>query len=109
MRGVNYTNNSVINIADISEGENALLCKTNNESCCGTPPNRHGQFYYPDGGIVPIEGAGQGFYRDRRLQQIRLNRRQGTYHPTGWYHCEIPNASGVYQKLVFNLSGGDFK
>ena len=71
--GMNYTNNSVINIADISEGENALLRKTNNESCCGTPPNRDGQFYYPDGRIVPIEGAGQGFYRDRSLQQIRLN------------------------------------
>lgn len=106
MRCVNYTNNSVINIADIGEGENALLCMTNNKSCCGTQPNRAGQFYYPDGGMVPIEGAGQGFYRDRHSQHIRLNRRQGTYHPTGWYHCEIPNASGENQKLVFKLSDG---
>ena len=59
-------------MADIGEGENALLCKTDRESCCGTPPNRAGQFY-PDGSLVPISGVGQGFYRDRHTQQIRLN------------------------------------
>ena len=106
MRSENYTNNSMINIADIGEGENALLCKTNRESCCGTPPNRAGQSYYPNGSMVPIEGAGQGFYRDRRTQQICLNRRQGIYHPTGWYHCEVPDASGVSQKVVFQLING---
>ena len=109
MRGVNYTNNSVINIADIGEGKNALLCKTNNEFCCGIPQNRAGQFYYPDGRMVAIKGAGQSFYRDRQSQQIRLNRRQGTFQPTGLYHCEVPNANGVYQKLFFSLSSGNSK
>ena len=60
-------------------------------------------FTFPDGRMVPIEGAGQGFYRDRRSQQICLNRRQGTLQPTGRYHCEIPNANGVHQKLLFQL------
>ena len=72
-------------MADIGEGESALLCKTDRESCCGTPTNRAGQFYYPNGSLVPISGAGQSFYCDRLTQQIRLNRRQGVNAPTGMY------------------------
>ena len=104
LRGEIYTNNSVIDIADVGTGESALLCKTDSASCCGTPPNRVGEFYYPNGVQVPIRIAGQGFYRDRRTQRIRLNRRQGINDPTGVYSCEIPDASGVMQKLFIKLT-----
>ena len=68
LRGKSYTNNSAM--ANMGEGENALLCKTDRESCCGTPPNRAGQFYYdnPDGSLVDISGVGQGFYLDTLLK-----------------------------------------
>ena len=93
-------------MADIGEGESALYCRTDRESCCGAPPYRAGQFYYPNGSLVPISGAGQGFYRDRHTQQIRLNRRQGVIAPTGMYRCEIPDASGVTWRLLANLTAG---
>ena len=103
LRGETYANNSVVNIVDIGEGESALLCKTNRESCCGTPPNRAGEFYFPSGIQVLIRKSGQGFYRDRSTQQIRLNRRQGVNSPTGVYHCEIPDAGGEMQGLFIKL------
>ena len=54
LRDVTYANNSDIKLKDIGEAENALLCKTELESCCRNPPKRAGEFYYPDGSIVPI-------------------------------------------------------
>ena len=72
-------------------------------NCCGTLPNRFGQFYYPNGVQVPVSNAGQGFYRNRGNQVIRLNRREGATSPTGKYRCEIPDASGEMQNIYITL------
>ena len=103
LKGNRYDNNSAINILAIGEGDNALLCKTNKQDCCGTVPNRFGEFYYPNGVQVPIRGAEQGFYRNRGDQLIRLNRRDSTSSPTGKYFCEIPDANGVTQKIIIDI------
>ena len=102
--GVIYGNNSAVDILSIGEGEDgALICRTDNTNCCGTLPNRFGQFYYPSGVQVPVNSAGQGFYRNRGDQVIRLNRREGANSPTGMYRCEIPDASGEMQNLYINI------
>ena len=75
LKGERYNNNSVVNILAIGEGSSALLCKTNKQDCCGTLPNRFGEFYYPHGARVSIFITGDGFYRNRGNQMIRLNRR----------------------------------
>lgn len=103
MQGKNYTNNSVMNIADVGVGDSALLCMTNRECCCGIPGHRYGQFYYPDGSQVPVKAGGNVLYCDRRDKMIRLNRKFGMY-PTGKYCCEIPDARGMIQTLYFTLS-----
>lgn len=99
-----YTNNSVIKVNAIGEGEEALLCKTDKVECCGTTPNRFGEFYYPSGVQVPIRKAGQAFYRNRGNQQIRLNQRPGAaVILTGVYRCEIPDSNDVIQKVFITL------
>ena len=98
-----YPNNSAIQIIEIGEGDNALFCKTNNENCCGIPPNRFGEFYYPIGDQVPIKKEQRNFYRNRGEQVIRLNRREGVTSPTGQYRCEIPDADGVMQNIYITL------
>ena len=103
MQGKNYTNNSVMSITDIGIGDDALLCITDKECCCGVPGYRYGQFYYPDGSQVPTKGGGNVLYRDRRDKMIRLNRKFGLF-PIGKYRCEIPDARGVTQVLYFTLS-----
>ena len=110
LRGEIYPNNSAITITDIGERGMALFCKTNREGCCRTPPNRAGQFYYPNGDQVRnprvSQMRGQGFYRTRRTQHIRLHRRPGINTPTGVYSCEIPDANGATQRLFINLTAG---
>ena len=91
-------------MADIGIGDNALLCKTDMEDCCGTPPNRAGEFYYPNGIRIPIRIAGHGVYRDRGDQYIRLNRKEGVSPPAGRYMCEIPDASGEKKKLFITIT-----
>ena len=103
LNGQRYFNNSEISISDVGEGERALLCKTDKENCCGAVPNRFGEFYYPNGVQVPIGRVGQTFYRNRGEQLIRLNRRSVSLSPTGKYHCEIPDASGVVQSIFVVL------
>ena len=103
LKGERYENNSMVSILAIGEGDEALLCKTNKQDCCGTVPNRFGEFYYPHRVHVPINSARQGFYRDRGDQLIRLNRRMDTSSPTGRYCCEIPDADGVTQKIFINI------
>ena len=89
---------------DRVEGEEgALTCRTDKVDCCGAIPNRFGQFYYPNRVQVPVNNAGQGFYRNRGDQVVRLNRREGITSPTGKFHCEIPDASGENQNLYITL------
>jgi hypothetical protein len=98
-----YANNSNLSLASIGEDEDALVCKTDKEDCCGTPPNRVGEFYYPGGVQVPVQKLGQAFYRTRGQQEIYLNRRAGFNYPSGVFCCEIPNSAGVMQSICITL------
>ena len=91
-------------MSEVGEGDGALYCRTDKEECCGTVPNRFGEFYYPNGVRVPIARQQQGFYRNRGEQVIRLNRREGITSPAGTYRCEIPNADDVMVKIYITLT-----
>ena len=104
LNGVLLINNSVVKLNDIGEGGGALLCKTNLFTCCGTPPNRFGEFFYPSGDRVLISARGEGFYRNRGVQSIRLNRREGVTSPTGRFSCVIPNAMRVMKSVYITIN-----
>ena len=98
-----YLNNSAVSLQEVGEGENALICKTDKQDCCGTPPNRFGEFYYPSGDMVPIRNRLDKFYRQRGDGEIYLNRRVDTTSPTGTYSCVIPDAARIIQTLYIAL------
>ena len=102
-RGQVYLNNSAILLRLIGENENALLCKTDLEDCCGTRPNRFGEFYYPNGVQVPIKSRGHGFYRNRGEQEVRLHRREGVTTPIGRFRCQVPDAREDPQSIYIEL------
>ena len=106
LNGVQYPNNSVINIEAIGRNGEALICQTNKRPCCGTPPNRAGEWYYPNGARVPVEGTGSAIYRDREDEgQVRLNRRNDVIHPIGVYRCKVPDAQNINRSLYAGLIG----
>ena len=95
------TNNTEVLITDIGQdapgGLPSLTCHTNLTQCCrnidtGGQGGR-GEWYYPDGRVVPNHAAFEGFYRVRNAPQVaRLARRvfPNPLSPTGSYCCVIP-------------------
>ena len=70
LKGVVYTNNSVIPITEIGEtnttSNTGLQCITDRRPCCAAIRTRAGEWYFPNGTIVPsIVGGSITFYRTR--------------------------------------------
>ena len=90
-------------LRNIGEGDpGALLCTTDSTTCCTGALGRGGEWFYPDGWMVPVMGNGEPYYRNRGTSLIRLNRRpsQGlSVMYTGIYCCKIPDQNNVMQTL----------
>ena len=98
-RGVSYPNNSELFIGDIGDTStgSAILCTTNRSPCCST--NSVGEWYYPNGSMVPNNGAQQDFFRSRSNNQtIYLNRRNNARSPGGSFCCELPESSDMIHR-----------
>ena len=106
LNDVIYPNNSIVQLSDIGTGNSSLHCHTSLQGCCGTAGMRQGQFYFPNGTTVPIEGDNYEMYRNRGGDFIRLNRRFpscDTASAVGTYRCEIPDGLNVTQALYITL------
>ena len=114
------TNNTEVLITDIGEdgpgGLPSLTCHTDLTECCRNSDTGgqggRGEWYYPNGRIVPNSAAGEGFYRVRNAPQVaRLARRVGgsgvtyTLSPTGSYCCVIPTTGG---EMTFCANIGEY-
>ena len=105
-QGLPYPNNSVLSLNDVGDYSTSryILCTTNRSPCCSTPPNRFGQWRYPDGSMVPKNADDEDFYRGRGDNQaIYLNRRNNAQSPTGSFCCELPDNSDVHHTLCLTL------
>ena len=104
-----YTNNSAIQITEIggtnTTSNTGLQCITDKMMCCGTPPNRFGEWYFPDGTTVPVQGSAISFSRNRgdggRVNLNRVN--TGVMSPIGLFCCEVPDATETMQRLCANI------
>ena len=99
-------NNSIVTVDDIAENDGALLCYTNNKTCCKTNGlTGTGEWYYPNKTMVSFGSYNRGgdFYRNRGPSVVRLNRRNNTTMPTGVFRCEIPDASGTNQSIYVGI------
>ena len=94
-----------MNIEFIGEGEHALACQTDKRPCCGTPPYRFGEWYYPNSSKIPISEVGAPFYRDRHDEGlVRLHRRyDNVVDPTGLFCCVLPDANDTIHTLCVGL------
>ena len=102
LRGKTYVDGDIILITDIGEGDDALLCLTDNTSCFAS--QHMGEFYYPSGSSVGYSTT-NSLYRNRGSQVVRLNRRDNTLSPVGRYRCEIPDSSGAIQRIYIYILG----
>ena len=112
LRGTPYQNNSVVILENIGEGDDALLCITNQTACCRSPytgeMGTSGNWFFPNGTKVPSSDWGWNFHRTRGQMVISLHRRRGGVE--GIYRCEIPDAMNVNQTIyigVYSASTGE--
>ena len=110
LRGTTYHNNSNVILEDISEGDDALLCITNQTACCRSDSGGNGSvlgnWFFPNGSRIP--GYQWNFYRTRGQMVVRLHRRRGGVE--GIYRCEIPDTMNVMQTIyigVYSASTGE--
>ena len=96
-----------MNLEDISEGADALLCVTDLTACCRPPytdsiaRSALGNWFFPNGTRVPSSGNWWEFHRTRGQSVVRLQRRRGGVN--GIYHCEIPDAMNVIQAIYIGV------
>ena len=107
LNGVQYTSNSVVTITDIGTDSAALHCTTTYIPCCfsGPPPGTH--WYFPNGSQVERFST-LPYYRSRIDGQfslhgaVLLHRNPGAT-TTGVFHCEIRDATGIFQSIYVGI------
>ena len=107
LRGRLYGNHDIVTLESIGEGDQSLLCVTNEVNCCrgsDTGGNGVGEWYFPgDGSMVGTSNGGGSIYRNRGPSVVRLNRRNNAMMPTGVFRCEVPDASGTNQNIYVGV------
>ena len=105
LRGTTYQNNSWVTLEDIGERDDGLLCTTNFTACCIPPYTGNwfalGNWFFPNGTIVPSSGEQWDFYRTRGQMVVALNRIRGGVE--GIYLCEIPDSMNVTQSIYIGV------
>ena len=107
LRGIPYSNNSIVILEEIGEHDDALVCVTNLTACCRHPYTGEnmsvlGNWFLPNGSRVPNKHNEESdFYKDRGDMVVRLNRRIGGME--GIYHCVIPDAMNVTQNMYIGV------
>ena len=97
--------------AEVAEARTSLVCQTINLNitCCrGTDGNRAGDWYFPGGGVVPVNSGSPtaDFTRSGYTQQVRLNCRNGAMTPTGVFECRVLDGDVLLASASITLTTG---
>ena len=81
-----------------------------NTQCCGDSDGGNvGEWFFPNGSMVPHYNYYGDFTRSGFTQQVRLNRRNNAITPFGVYTCRVPdgrNGSVIHSANISLLSIG---
>ena len=86
------------------------MCVTDLVDCCES--SALGNWYYPDGRTVLYNTVGATFQRNRGQNYVINNQQfygsvrlwcRYTPPERGLFHCELPDANGIYQTLYVNI------
>ena len=110
LKGILLANDSYVDVNDVGEDGDAVLCHTNKIYCCGSQSvnrseDRAGEWYSPCNENMKVEtlnNRNNVFYRNRGPSVVRLNR-HGNLLQGGCFRCEVENASNVTQMVFINI------
>ena len=106
LNGTTYQNNSLVTLEDIGEGDDALLCVTDQTACCcppytGSSGRVLGNWYFPNGTRVGSYSYQRDFYRTSVWMVKVLHRKRGGVD--GIYHCVVPDKAGVTKNIYIGV------
>ena len=110
-KGAALSNNSLVTLDDIGEGEDALRCMTDNISCCRPPYTQNlgrsalGNWFFPNGTRVPSSGSQWDFHRTRGDMMVLLHKRRGGVN--GVFYCVLPDKEGIQQTTYIGVYTGN--
>ena len=99
LNGTIYQNNSIVTLEDIGEGNEALVCLTDQTVCCRYPSI--GNWFFPNRTRVPSAGTRWEMFRTRGQMKVLMHRRKGGI--TGVYRCVIPDALNATQTIYIGI------
>ena len=94
------TDIGTLNDPDPDQAGTALVCVTTNVNyyCCRfLDGGNRGEWFFPDGTIVPRGNGAGPFFRTGSTQQVRLSRMPGVMEPLGEYQCRVADGNRVEQ------------
>ena len=87
-------------VGDRFDAGSSLVCITTNvnTNCCrGKDGGNVGEWYFPNGNIVPRnrDSPTGDFTRSGYTREVRLNRRNNAMTPLGTYTCVVPDMNNT--------------
>ena len=131
LQGVTIANNSLVDIGDLlyrtssdpdptnANGlhDRTLVCVTDLLDCCDSPRTVRGDWYYPDGGAVPLDAGGNIFLKNRGPNEVingqqfygsvRLFYQWSGPPGKGRFRCELPSADNPNVNQILHANVGE--
>ena len=87
-------NHAYVNLTTVGDNitgsGDTVRCQTNLETCCtGNQGIHRGDWYFPDGSVLPFSSTNNDIVKDREPQELHIRRRNNAMSPTGIYRCDI--------------------
>ena len=113
--GQTLADHSYVDISQVGTGSASVQCHTDLSTCCtGAQGSHRGDWYFPNGNMLPFASSLQDIVENRDAQRLDLRRRNNANGPTGIYRCDIEtNAvhdNGMRESVYVGLytsSGGE--
>ena len=104
LTGQTLANHSYVDLSTVgnaNDNSDGVVCHTDLGTCCsGSQGSHRGDWYFPDGTLLPFSGTSVPIGLARAAQIAVIRRTSGT-GPTGIYRCDIPtNAVYHYDNSV---------
>ena len=87
---VNHSYMDLSTVGSAGDNSDSVVCHTDLSTCCSGGQGIHrGDWYFPNGTVLPYPGPSVPIYDGRAAQRVVIRRTSGT-GPTGIYRCDIP-------------------
>ena len=85
---------NISTVGSASDDSDSVVCHTDLSTCCSGGQGQHrGDWYFPDGTILPFTGPSVPIGLGRNAQIATIRRTNGATGPTGIYRCDIPTVA----------------